>query len=508
MKNEKDSKSYLGSVVTSLHTCHPGASYMVFNFAEGDQISLLSDILINYDMTVIDYPRHYEGYPLLPLEMIHYFLRSSESWLSLEGQKNVILMHCEPGGWPVLSFMLAGLLLYRKQYSGEQKTLERVNKQAPKDLSSNLSPLNPRASQLRYLHYITGRELASEWPPSDAPVIIEYILLRNLPLFDAAKGCRPVVRVYGQDLSAKANRSARLYYSSLMADESAWKYSKEECVFVKLALQCQIQGDVFLECIHLQDDLVTEEIIFKVMFHTGFTQANVLALDSNDVDVPWNTKLPKDFKAEVLFRDMNEVPVNITLELGGEEEFHDSESEFFEVEEILTPMPDSGEKAEVDSIIGPEIKLLDNIIKDCTLRNGSPRWDLDVEEIDVSSSFNQIAPAKVIDRQVSEAESDTMSTSSKNVIVVDSCGSEIQDVKVEIEPKPVVLPSPTKPKPNKKNKWQEITAKTINQQRVISQWVPRAKTPPVPEANKPKAPVYKWVPKEPAMTPTETTGEE
>lgn len=69
---------------------------------------------------------------------------------------------------------------------------------------------------------------------------------------------------------------------------------------MKLALQCQIQGDVFLECIHLQDDLVTEEMIFKVMFHTGFTQANVLALDSNDVDVPWNTKLPKDFKAEVM----------------------------------------------------------------------------------------------------------------------------------------------------------------------------------------------------------------
>jgi hypothetical protein len=45
--------------------------------------------------------------------MIHHFLRSGESWLSLE-QQNVLIMHCERGGWPVLAFMLAGLLLYRK----------------------------------------------------------------------------------------------------------------------------------------------------------------------------------------------------------------------------------------------------------------------------------------------------------------------------------------------------------------------------------------------------------
>ncbi|KAL2902982.1 Formin-like protein 20, partial [Bienertia sinuspersici] len=547
MKSEKECKSYLAGVVKSLQNFHPGASVMVFNFREGEQMSLLSDILINYDIVVVDYPRHYEGYPLLPLEMIHCFLRSSDSWLSLEGQKNVILMHCEVGGWPLLAFMLAGLLLYRKQHSGEQKTLDMVYKQAPKQLlSSVLSPLNAQASQLRYLQYITQRDLASEWPPSDAPVIADCLLLRNLPLFDGGKGCRPVVRVYGQDPSAKNNRGAQVLLSSLMEDSPPLKYSKEECVFVKLELRCEMQGDVFLECIHLQDDLVTEEIIFKVMFHTGFVQSNLLSLESTDIDVPWNTKLPKEFKAEVFFRDMNEVPEHITMELGGGEELHDSENEFFEVEEILIPMPGSIDKKDIDSIILPELKLLDKKDKDCTLHNGSPRWDLGEEEIDLISS-KQITPdernyqevfkpqsdsmstsTKNIDveeidlinveerdvisskhsasergnhQAVSVLESDMTSTTSKNIVVVYSDGSEIQDVKVEIEPK-YVAPSPAKPRQqitNKKNKWQEITAKTIKQQRVISQWVPRAKTP---EAIKPKAPVYKWVPKGPTE-PTE-----
>lgn len=187
---------------------------MVFNFREGERRSQISDILSQYDMTVMDYPRQYEGCPLLPLEMVHHFLRSSESWLSLEGQQNVLLMHCERGGWPVLAFMLAGLLLYRKQYTGEQKTLEMVYKQAPKELLHLLSSLNPQPSQMRYLQYISRRNMGTEWPPSDTPLFLDCIILRVLPLFEGGKGCRPVVRVYGQDPSTVASRSSKLLFST------------------------------------------------------------------------------------------------------------------------------------------------------------------------------------------------------------------------------------------------------------------------------------------------------
>lgn len=223
--DEDEYKTYMGGIVAQLQDHYADSSFMVFNFREGDRRSQISDILSQYDMTVMDYPRQYEGCPLLPLEMIHHFLRSSESWLSLEGQQNVLLMHCERGGWPVLAFMLAGLLLYRKQYTGEHKTLEMVYKQAPRELLHLLSPLNPQPSQLRYLQYISRKNFGSEWLPSDTPFSLDCIILRFPPLFDGGRGCRPVARVYGQDpASTTSNRSSKLLFSTSKTKKHARFY--------------------------------------------------------------------------------------------------------------------------------------------------------------------------------------------------------------------------------------------------------------------------------------------
>lgn len=210
---ENDYKAYMDGIVAQLNDYFPEASFMVFNFREGDNRSQISDILSEYGMTVMDYPLQYEGCPLLPLEMIHHFLKSSESWLSVEGQHNVLLMHCERGGWPVLAFMLAGLLLYRKQYTGEHKTLDMVYKQAPKELLHLLSPLNPQSSHLRYLQYISRRGNASEWPPKDMPFALEQLILSVVPNFDGEGGCRPMVRIYGQDPLAP-NRSPKILFAT------------------------------------------------------------------------------------------------------------------------------------------------------------------------------------------------------------------------------------------------------------------------------------------------------
>lgn len=211
---EDEYKAYMGSIIAQLQDHFHDSSFSVFNFKEGEKPTQISDILLQYDMTVIEYPQQYNGCPLLPLEMTHHFLRSSESWLSLAGQPNVLLMHCERGGWPVLAFMLAALLLYRKQYNGELKTLEMVYKQAPRELLYLLSPLNPQPSQLRYLQYISRRNLGSEWPPSDAPLYLDCLILRDIPLFDNGHGCRPVVHVYGHDPSKPANKSSKFFFST------------------------------------------------------------------------------------------------------------------------------------------------------------------------------------------------------------------------------------------------------------------------------------------------------
>ncbi|KAK4750756.1 hypothetical protein SAY87_004238 [Trapa incisa] len=354
---EDDYKFYLGSIVTQLQDYFPDASFMVFNFREGENRSQILDILSNYDMTVMDYPRQYEGCQLLPLEMVHHFLKSSESWLSIQGQQNILLMHCDRGGWPVLAFMLAGLLLYRKQYSGEQKTLEMVYKQAPRELLQLLSPLNPQPSQLRYLHYITRRNLSSEWPPSETPLLLDCLILRDLPLFDGGKGCRPVIRVYGQVSSTLTNRSSKLLFSSLKMKKNVRFYAPAECMLVKIDIHRLVQGDVVIECIHMDKGLVREEIMFRIVFHTAFVRGNILALSRDEVDVLWDAKdqIPKDFKAEVLFMDADAVVPNLTTDMSIEDEDEmgtASPEEFFEVQEIFSSVVDAQDgKGEIDSLV-------------------------------------------------------------------------------------------------------------------------------------------------------------
>lgn len=203
---EDEYHAYFTGIVAQLQAYYPEASFMVSNFRESNTRSRISDILSEYDMNIMEYPQNYEGCPLLPLEMVHHFLKSSESWLSMEGQHNILLLHCDKGGWPVLAFVLAGLLLYRKTYTGEQKTLEMVYKQAPKELLHVFSSLNPQGSHLRYLNYVTKQGSGPEWPPRDTPYQLDCVILREVPKFDVGGGCRPVLRVHGPDPDSPASR--------------------------------------------------------------------------------------------------------------------------------------------------------------------------------------------------------------------------------------------------------------------------------------------------------------
>ncbi|KAJ0819706.1 putative tensin phosphatase, C2 domain, protein-tyrosine phosphatase [Helianthus annuus] len=318
---EDEYKVYMASTVADLQARYSGLSFMVFNFKEGDTRTQISDILSQYDMTVMEYPQQYEGCPILPLQVIHHFLRRSESWLSVEGQQNALLLHCERGGWPVLAFMLAALVLFRKQYSGEQKTLEIFYKFVPRELLRLLTPFNSQPSQLRYLQYISGRNLGSDWPSSDTSLDLDCIKLRFLPLF-GEKGRRPVIRIYGQDSSSStANMGSTLLFTSPKTEEQDHYYQPDECELVKIDIHHRVQGDVVLECIHLDD--VREEMIFRVMFNATFVRNNVLKLSLDEVDVMWDARdqMPKNFEAEVCFENKNE--------------------EFFDVEETFSDTVDA-----------------------------------------------------------------------------------------------------------------------------------------------------------------------
>lgn len=220
----------MGGIASQLRDSFPDSSFMVFNFREGEHQSFLTEILSEYDMTVMDYPRQYEGCPLLTMEMIHHFLRSSESWLSLS-QQNILLMHCEMGGWPVLAFMLAALLIYRKQYTGEQKTLEMIYKQAPQELLQLFSPLNPIPSQIRYLQYISRKNVSPIWPPLDRALMLDCVILRYIPNFDGYGGCRPIFRIFGQDpLFIADDRNPKVLFSTPKRSKAVQLYRQVNLV--------------------------------------------------------------------------------------------------------------------------------------------------------------------------------------------------------------------------------------------------------------------------------------
>ncbi|GMP35732.1 hypothetical protein CsSME_00008069 [Camellia sinensis var. sinensis] len=297
---EEDYKVYVGAIIGQLRENYPDASILVFNFRESGTDSLIANVLSEYDITIMDYPRHYEGCPLLTMEVIHHFLRSSESWLSL-GQQNVLLMHCERGGWPVLAFMLASLLIYRKQYTGEQRTLDMIYKQAPRELLHLLSPLNPLPSQIRYLQYVSRRNVASEWPPLDRALTLDCVIIRLIPNFDGEGGCRPIFRIYGQDPFLVSDRTPKVLFSTPKRSKTVRHYKQAECELVKIDINCHIQGDVVLECISLHDDVEREEMVFRVMFNTAFIRSNILIISRDEIDMLWDAKdqFPRDFRAEV-----------------------------------------------------------------------------------------------------------------------------------------------------------------------------------------------------------------
>ncbi|KAK4252486.1 hypothetical protein QN277_014479 [Acacia crassicarpa] len=85
-------------------------------------------------------------------------------------------------------------------------------------------------------------------------------------------------------------------------------------MLVKIDIQCRVQGDVVLECIHTDDDFSHEEMIFSVMFLTAFVRSNILVLNRDEVDILWDSKdqFPRDFNIEVLFLDADAVMPNLT----------------------------------------------------------------------------------------------------------------------------------------------------------------------------------------------------
>ncbi|KAL1215166.1 Formin-like protein 18 [Cardamine amara subsp. amara] len=370
---DEEYRVYVGRIMSHLREQFPGASFMVFNFRDGESRSLMESVLTEHDMTIMDYPRHYEGCPLLTMETVHHYLKSAENWLLLS-QQNIILSHCELGGWPTLAFMLASLLLYRKQFNGEQKTLEMIYKQATRELLQLTSPLNPLPSQLRFLQYISRRNVGSQWPPLDRVLTLDCVNLRLIPDFDGEGGCRPIFRIYGQDPFLASDQTSKVLFSMPKRSKAVQHYKQADCELVKIDIHCHILGDVVLECITLDSDLEREEMMFRIVFNTAFLRSNILILNRDEIDVLWNTtdRFPKDFRAEVIFSEMDAGNNLVSVDLPHMEEKDGLPMEAFaKVQEIFSDAEWLDPNSDVAVTVFNQITAA-NILQE-SLDSGSPR---------------------------------------------------------------------------------------------------------------------------------------
>lgn len=81
-----------------------------------------------------------------------------------------------------------------------------------------------------------------------------------------------------------------------------WTFSLQaDCDVIKIDVQCLVQGDVVLECSHLESEPEREVMMFRIMFNTAFIRSNILMLTSENLDILWDSKdrYPKGFRAEV-----------------------------------------------------------------------------------------------------------------------------------------------------------------------------------------------------------------
>ncbi|XP_071699145.1 formin-like protein 18 [Rutidosis leptorrhynchoides] len=323
---QEDYKGHIGNIINQFKETYPESSIMIFNFREGDNDKDKKECRINsalseFNVSFVDYPWEYEGCPLLSIEVMHSFLKSSESWLSVDEQHRLI-MYSEHGGWPVLAFMAAALMLYRKKFSVETKALDTVHYRFPSTLLPEMVSIDPKPSQLRYLKYVSRKNEDAKWPPIEKALTLDCVIMRMIPDFDGKGGCSPIFRIYGRDPLLRVDKTPKLLFSTPRRKKNIRYYNQAEDELVKIDVNCNIQGDVVLECINLHDDMVKENIMYRAMFNTAFIKSNMLMLNRDELDICWDAKehFHKDFRAELLFSKMDTTASLVPLDLSSFEE--------------------------------------------------------------------------------------------------------------------------------------------------------------------------------------------
>ncbi|KAG8097421.1 hypothetical protein GUJ93_ZPchr0013g37275 [Zizania palustris] len=244
-------------------------------------------------------------------------------------------MHCEDGAWPALALAMASLLVYMEEPAPELKTtLVTVYGRAPRALLAAGSELDPQPSHLRYLQYVTRLRSSPKRMPRHGPLILDCLILRAVPDFDGNGGCRPIVRVHGpRDGDQADDPSPKVLFSTPRINQQFRQYNQAKNAVIKANIECQVHGDIVVECAHVGQNTDQEETMFRIMFNTCFVQSNMMVLTRDDIDLPWNCireRFQDDFKIEVFFSELEPsdtesptVEMLGDIHVGNGEEFYD-----------------------------------------------------------------------------------------------------------------------------------------------------------------------------------------
>ncbi|CAH1432747.1 unnamed protein product [Lactuca virosa] len=166
------------------------------------------------------------------------------------------------------------------------------------------------------------RNADKQWPPPDKPLKLDCVIIRMIPDFDGKGGCCPGFRIYGRDPLLHLDKTRKLLFSTPRRSKNVHSYNQAENEQLKIDINCNIEGDIVVECINLNDDLVKETIMYRAMLNTAFLKSNTLMLNRDEVDISWDKKdqFPSDFKAELLFSEMDPEASKIPVDLSSFEE--------------------------------------------------------------------------------------------------------------------------------------------------------------------------------------------
>ncbi|KAG6571613.1 Formin-like protein 14, partial [Cucurbita argyrosperma subsp. sororia] len=67
--------------------------------------------------------------------------------------------------------------------------------------------------------------------------------------------------------------STQMIFSMPKKNKALRHYHQAECDVIKIDVQCLVQGDVVLECSHLEPEQEREVMMFRIMFNTAFIRS-------------------------------------------------------------------------------------------------------------------------------------------------------------------------------------------------------------------------------------------